>query len=65
MPEVCGDAALYCDPDCPDTIAAHIRRLMADPAQRAELIARGATRAGLFSWESSARKLFEIARSQA
>lgn len=61
MPEVCGDAALYCDPDRPDTIATSIRLLITDPALRIKLIASGTERARLFSWEDSARKLLEIA----
>jgi glycosyltransferase involved in cell wall biosynthesis len=65
MPEVCGDAALYCDPDRPDTIAANIRLLMTDPAQRNKLIASGTDRARLFSWERSASKLLEVAERQA
>jgi len=65
MPEVCGDAALYCDPDRPDMLAANIRLLATDPALRARLIERGARRARLFSWESSARKLLEAASARA
>lgn len=65
MPEVCGDAALYCDPDRPDTVAANIRLLMTDPALRTKLIARGTERAHLFSWERSAGKLLETAELQA
>ena len=65
MPEVCGDAALYCDPDRPDTVAATIRLLMTDPALRIKLIASGAERVRLFSWEGSASKLLEIAQRKA
>ena len=65
MPEVCGDAALYCDPDRPDTVAASIRLVMTDPDLRTKLITRGIQRAQLFSWESSAKKLLEIAERQA
>ncbi|MFZ5783494.1 MAG: glycosyltransferase family 4 protein [Pseudomonadota bacterium] len=65
MPEVCGDAALYCDPDRPDTLAANIRLLASDPALRSRLVERGARRARLFSWESSARKLLEAAGARA
>jgi glycosyltransferase involved in cell wall biosynthesis len=65
MPEVCGDAALYCDPDRPETLAANIRLVLTDPALRMRLIARGTERVRLFSWEGSARKLLEVARHQA
>ena len=62
MPEVCGDAALYCDPDRPDTLAGSLRLLITDPALRIKLIASGAERSRLFSWEDSASKLLEIAQ---
>ena len=65
MPEVCGDAALYCDPDRPDTVAANIRLLMTDPALRTKLITSGTERARLFSWERSASKLLEIVQRKA
>jgi glycosyltransferase involved in cell wall biosynthesis len=65
MPEICGDAALYCDPDRPDTVAASIRLIMTDPVLRAKLIASGRERAQLFSWERSASTLLEIAERQA
>jgi hypothetical protein len=61
MPEVCGDAALYCDPDCSDTVAINIRSVMIDPQLRSKLIARGIERARLFSWEHSAMKLLDLA----
>jgi glycosyltransferase involved in cell wall biosynthesis len=61
MPEICGEAALYCDPDRPDTVAANVRRLMTEPSLRGELIARGTQRAQQFSWERSAAALLENA----
>lgn len=63
MPEVCGDAALYCDPDRPDTLLAQIRYLMTDPALRLKLVARGEERVRHYSWESSGRKLLDLATS--
>jgi glycosyltransferase involved in cell wall biosynthesis len=65
MPEICGDAALLCDPDRPDAFAANIQSLMTDPALRLELIARGTERARLFSWERSASQLLQTALLQA
>ena len=61
MPEICGDAALYCDPDRPDTVASNVRLLMADPALRSALISGGTERARLFSWERSAGALLDVA----
>lgn len=63
MPEVCGNAALYCDPNLPETLAAGIRRLLCDPDLRSELILRGTERAQQFSWDASARKLLDIVRA--
>ncbi|MBS0221084.1 MAG: glycosyltransferase family 4 protein [Proteobacteria bacterium] len=65
MPEVCGDATLYCDPDKPDTVIAGIRLMMTDPALRTRLIENGIKQARLFSWERSASKLLEVAEAQA
>jgi glycosyltransferase involved in cell wall biosynthesis len=36
MPEVCGDAALYCDPHDPATLAEQLRRLLGSEQLRAE-----------------------------
>lgn len=54
MPEICGDAALYCDPAIPETLAAAIRRLHLEPSLRQRLIARGRERVQLFSWANCA-----------
>jgi glycosyltransferase involved in cell wall biosynthesis len=54
LPEVCGDAALYCDPLDPESIAQQMRRLLEDPSQRAEYRERGLERARGFTWDRSA-----------
>jgi glycosyltransferase involved in cell wall biosynthesis len=54
LPEVCGDAALYCDPRDPASLAAQLRRLLESPALRAEMREAGACRAAQFSWERAA-----------
>jgi len=53
IPEVAGDAAEYTEPDAP-SIAAALRRLLADPARRAELGRRGVERAAGFTWAATA-----------
>lgn len=53
MPEVAGDAALICDPENQDEIAAAMLRI-AEPELRQQLISKGKERAGLFSWDRSA-----------
>jgi glycosyltransferase involved in cell wall biosynthesis len=53
MPEVAGDAAAYCDPNDPQTIAAGIEQLL-DRASAEVLVRRGRERLRLFSWERTA-----------
>jgi len=59
LPEVCGDAALYCDPDDPEDIAHHVE-LMLDPDRREDLRSRGLDRARCFTWERAARALLGV-----
>ncbi|MDO3411676.1 glycosyltransferase family 1 protein [Saccharibacillus sp. CPCC 101409] len=54
LPEVCGDAVLYCDPSSPEDIAAKIDRVMGDPALREDMRRRGLAQADRFSWEKCA-----------
>jgi glycosyltransferase involved in cell wall biosynthesis len=56
MPEIAGDAALYCDPRDPGTIAEAILRLANDRELRRALAASGIARAADFSWERCARE---------
>ena len=60
LPEVCGDAALYCDPKDPRTIAEQIARLMTDEALRKLLSERGLERALQFSWKQCAREMWQF-----
>jgi glycosyltransferase involved in cell wall biosynthesis len=60
LPEVCGDAALLCDPRDPDDIAKGISLLIEDPARREELRRRGAVRARGFTWKRAADALVAI-----
>jgi glycosyltransferase involved in cell wall biosynthesis len=54
LPEVCGDAAWYCDPDSVADIAFRILELLNDPSLRARLGASGRARAAQFTWERCA-----------
>jgi glycosyltransferase involved in cell wall biosynthesis len=54
IPEVCGDAALYCDARSPAEIARKLDALMRDPGMRRTLAERGRAHAARFSWRSAA-----------
>ncbi len=60
MPEVCDDAALYCDPHDPSTLAAELRRVLGSESLRAELRAAGAARAAQFTWARAAEVFADI-----
>lgn len=55
LPEVCGDAVLYCDPCDERDIAAGIVRIVTDQPLRAQLRAAGLARAAEFTWERCAQ----------
>jgi glycosyltransferase involved in cell wall biosynthesis len=54
LPEVCGDAALYCDPESVADIARGLVQLLTHEAERARLVERGLARARLFNWDRCA-----------
>jgi glycosyltransferase involved in cell wall biosynthesis len=58
IPEVCGDAILYCDPNSADDIAARIRELGGDGDLRQRLIHAGRERAAHYSWRNTALAIF-------
>ena len=60
LPEVCGDAVLYCEPDDPAQLAAAIRTLLTDPELRARMSQAGRMRAQQFSWTKTAQRLLEL-----
>ena len=60
LPEVCGDAALYCDPYDPKDIADKIKILLKDIELRNTLIQRGLARARQFTWEKSVAETREV-----
>jgi glycosyltransferase involved in cell wall biosynthesis len=60
LPEVCGQAALYCNPDDPADIAAKLRRVLTSPALQAELREAGRARAREFGWSRAAAQLEEL-----
>ena len=60
MPEIFGDAALYCDPYRPADIADKIRLIVTNPGMRHELRRKGQDHAAQFSWESCAINTFNL-----
>lgn len=59
LPEVCGDAAAYVDPDDPRDIASTVAALLCAPDRLEDLRRRGIERARHFSWQASAQRLWE------
>lgn len=59
MPEVAGDAAVYCDPDDPRTIGAGIEELL-DPAVAKRLVMNGTERLSRFTWERTAEAMCAV-----
>ena len=60
LPEVCGEAALYCNPDDPVDIAAKLRRVLTSHLLQAELREAGRARAREFGWSRAATQLEEL-----
>lgn len=63
LPEVCGEAALYCTATAPATLAAQIRRLFSSAQLRSEMRERGLGHATSFTWERAARQFVEITKA--
>jgi glycosyltransferase involved in cell wall biosynthesis len=60
LPEVVGEAGLYCDPDQPEMIASAIWRLITDARLRKRVIAKGLARSEYYRWERAACEFIEI-----
>lgn len=60
LPEVCGDAAYYVDPNDAESIAEGMHKVLTDEALRQNLIEKGLQRAKLFSWEKSAKEHLKV-----
>ena len=62
LPEVCGDAARYVDPDDPDAFASAIDASLSDASWRAETVTRGLERARQFTWERCVERTIGVYR---
>lgn len=60
MPEILGDAGIYFDPEKPTEIEVAIRKLIEDPALRADKADLAYGRARTYTWERCARDTFDF-----
>ena len=60
VPEVCGDAALYAEPDDPEAWWRAFDALRTDPALRERLVADGLARSRLFTWRRAGEATLEV-----
>ena len=60
IPEICGAAAAYCEPDDPADIAGQLERILSSRNLRDEMRESGLARTKLFTWHAAAEKLSEI-----
>ncbi|WP_149535520.1 glycosyltransferase family 4 protein [Siccirubricoccus phaeus] len=60
LPEVCGEAALYFDPDGPRRLVDALERLVTEPGLAARLAESGRSRAAGFTWRGAAGTLLSL-----
>ena len=60
LPEICGDAAVYCDPHDPRDIAFQLSRLLEDKTRRETLRRNGLVHAQKWDWENAAYRLWAM-----
>ena len=60
MPEVCGNGALYFNPNDPVDLSIIIKRLISDHSLQNELKNKGLDRVKGFLWKASARKIWQV-----
>ncbi|MES2273174.1 MAG: glycosyltransferase family 1 protein, partial [Chlamydiota bacterium] len=56
LPEICGPASCYINPDSPEEIASMIEKILTDETARNSYIEKGFKQIKLYDWEDSARK---------
>lgn len=65
LPEVLGDAALFHDPDDPDTLRVHVESLVQNETLRREQILRGRDRAAGYRWDRTGAETAKVLRTAA
>jgi glycosyltransferase involved in cell wall biosynthesis len=63
LPEVCGNAVAYCDPEDPADIARQLRRVLTSAALRGELRQAGLAHTKMFRWANAAAQFEDILTS--
>jgi len=61
--EVCGDAALYCDPQSVEAIATAMQTMLRDDTVHADLASKVSARSRQFSWDASADALLRALKA--
>jgi len=64
LPEVAGDAALYCDPLDVDDIELKLKEICSNEELRVELSKKGLKRSNLFSWDNTAHEVWNVLSDQ-
>jgi glycosyltransferase involved in cell wall biosynthesis len=60
LPEVCGDAAVFVNPEDVDSIADGMRQIVEDDRLRATLRQRGLQQSSRFTWERAAELTWNV-----
>lgn len=63
LPEICGDAAVYCDPYRAEDIASKLLELLTDEDLREEFRRKGYERARTFTWERCVSQTCDVIRA--
>jgi len=60
LPEIVGDSAILIDPESIDSIAAGIKKVLANDRTRSDLIKKGLVNIKRFSWEKCAKETLSL-----
>ena len=60
MPEVAGDAAVYCDPASPEDMAEAMTEVLSDAKLREQMTQKGLARVRQFTWHRTAEAICRI-----
>lgn len=60
LPEVCGEACVYCDPYSTESIASAIEKVVDDGELREKITLLGKKQLDKFSWDSACKKIIKI-----